>query len=646
MCSKSLNEVMVDKILCADSQIIVVNDPDALLSEEILEKLENSGYAILNFLDPISFRYRYERDFRDKNSKKLVIVVSSKYNDPHNLPFDILSKSVVLDFEVNTFFPKLSRTALLDLTPDEIAKLYEIMEEPRNELSTRETREFILRQLFDFDLSKKHSLIDFLSWLMKIHYSNIVIREEMAEFIYGTLKDNPELSEIPIKTLILNKESFLAFLQERWPVFLEGEVADRVCERSGIALEYPGPYDIPFDHPDLKVYIDTFFAEGLLEPVPVNDPERFEDSWISFGIDTKESERQRFGKLLEIVRKEMPATDSNFKEWASLAWRLAELSLHVYSSSASSEEKKEFLELQKEIDGRFLEWVLKKFSSLLTLISRDPVTVQNVLPQMRKRYVEKKKVALIVVDGMSILQWLILSKHLKEHKQISRRSILAFIPTLTSVSRKVIFSGKLPMYLGNVLSTSGEEKLWKEAWSGIIRNSEIAYLNEPGEKLLKDVEESIRKNARVLGIVVRELDEIMHGESLGMDGLISATKLLGNRGILSDLLKLLGVNDYHVILTSDHGNVFARGIGKPSEGVAAESKGERVRIYKNKSLRQTVHSRYPEAIAWRPIGLPENFFPLIARGRTAFTNFDEETICHGGITVDELIVPFIELWKG
>ncbi|AKI97040.1 BREX-3 system phosphatase PglZ [Kosmotoga pacifica] len=646
MRSKSLNEVMVDKILCAESRLIVVNDPDALLSEEVLEKLENSGYAVLNFLDPISFRYRYERDFRDKDSKKLVIVVSSEYNDPHNLPFDILSKSVVLDFEVSTFFPKLSRTALLDLTPDEIAKLYEIMEEPRNELSTRETREFILKQLFDFDLSKKYSLIHFLSWLMKIHYSNIVIREEMAEFIYRTLKDNPELSEIPIKTLILSKDNFLAFLQERWPVFLEGKVADRVCEGSNITLEYPGPYDIPFDHPGLKVYIDTFFAEGLLEPIPVNDPERFEDSWISFGIDTEESERQRFRKLLEIVRKEMPSTDSNFKEWTSLAWRLAELSLHVYSSSASSEEKKEFSELQKEIDGRFLKWVLKKFSSLLTLISRDPVTVQNVLPQMRKRYVEKEKVALIVVDGMSILQWLILSKHLKEHKQISQRGILAFIPTLTSVSRKVIFSGKLPMYLGSVLSTSGEEKLWKEAWSDIVRNSEIVYLNEPGEKLLKSVEESLRKDAKVLGIVVRELDEIMHGEILGMEGLISATKLWGNKGILNDLLKLLVANGYHVILTSDHGNVLARGIGKPSEGVAAESKGERVRIYKNESLRQTVHSKYPEAIAWGPIGLPEKFFPLIAGGRTAFTNLDEETICHGGITVDELIVPFIELWKG
>ncbi|MCD6450383.1 MAG: BREX-3 system phosphatase PglZ [Thermotogaceae bacterium] len=646
MRSKSLNEVLADKILCAESQLIVVNDPDSLLGEKVLEKLENSGYAVFNFLDPISFRYRYERDFRDKNPKKLVIVVSSDYNDPYNLPFDVLNKSIVLDFEVSTFFPKLSRTALLDLTPDEIAKLYKIMEEPRNELSTRETRELILKQLFDFDLSKKYSLIDFLSWLMKIHYSNIVIREEMAKFIYGKLKDNPELSEIPIKTLILSKDNFLAFLQERWPMFLKGKVAECVCEGSSIPLEYPGPYDIPFDHPDLKIYIDTFFAEGLLEPVPVNDPGRFEDSWISFGIDTEESECQRFRKLLEIVRKEMPSTDSNFKEWTSLAWRLAELSLHIYLSSASNEEREKFLELQKEIDKRFLGWVLRKFSSLLTLISRYPVTVQNVLPQVRKRYVEKKKVALIVVDGMSILQWLTLSKHLKEHRQISQRGILAFIPTLTSVSRKVIFSGRLPMYLGNVLSTSGEERLWKEAWSDIVRNSEIVYLNEPGKKLLKSVEESLRKNVRVLGIVIRELDEIMHGEILGIEGLISATKLWYNRGILKDLLKLLITNDYHVILTSDHGNVLARGIGKPSEGVAAESKGERVRIYKNESLRQTVHSKYPEAIAWKPIGLPENFFPLIAGGRTAFANFDEETVCHGGTTVDELIIPFVELWKG
>ena len=34
-----------------------------------------------------------------------------------------------------------------------------------------------------------------------------------------------------------------------------------------LQLEIPDPKELPFDHHDIKVYIDTLFLEGILQPV-------------------------------------------------------------------------------------------------------------------------------------------------------------------------------------------------------------------------------------------------------------------------------------------------------------------------------------------------------------------------------------------
>ena len=79
------------------------------------------------------------------------------------------------------------------------------------------------------------------------------------------------------------------------------------------------------------------------------------------------------------------------------------------------------------------------------------------------------------------------------------------------------------------------------------------------------------------------------------------------------------------------------------EGVLAETKGERVRIYSDQILRSQVFKKFPDAIQWPPIGLPENYFALIAPDRKAFISENKRTVAHGGITIEEIVVPFIHI---
>ena len=95
--------------------------------------------------------------------------------------------------------------------------------------------------------------------------------------------------------------------------------------------------------------------------------------------------------------------------------------------------------------------------------------------------------------------------------------------------------------------------------------------------------------------------------------------------------------------TQEAQGIECEGKGCPSEGVIAETRGERVRIYPTPELRSQVAGKFAFAYEWQPVGLPSDFFPLIAGGRDAFVNPSEQHIVgHGGISVEEVIVPLVK----
>ena len=77
--------------------------------------------------------------------------------------------------------------------------------------------------------------------------------------------------------------------------------------------------------------------------------------------------------------------------------------------------------------------------------------------------------------------------------------------------------------------------------------------------------------------------------------------------------------------------------------MVADLRGERVRVYPDRSLRARVKERFPDAIVWPPLGLPEDYLPLLAPGRSAFVQEGERIVGHGGISLEELVVPFVRI---
>ena len=652
------------------SRLTLVADPDGLLLEEsILQGIHERGFELIPYDDPIAFRYAYESKYRTRWDKgeltDLVVVLRAESSELSQLPYDLLQAGRKLSFSLADIFPNLSYPVLDELDRQYLDILFEaqIKHDP-GRMSDNATQDFILRHVFGIapELIKQDT--DLLRVLLRRHHSGHRIPPGLDERLISTLRQSGQFSEWPLESIVSNREEFFAFLQERWSVFLDKfayELKSKGHEsRVEDEPEFSGPLQIPFNHDDIRVYIDNLFAEGILRPVEHKDAALLSDKWVSVGIrvDPDFDRKQKFEKLLEIVESGIPSEEAIYSDWLQFSHRWAELRTvrhAIQEGNTQVENIEKFLDLEKQVDKRFDDWLEHRYSSLHNLpATTSPVMVHHI-PRVLSRVLEKsshRRVALVVIDGLSLSQWIIIRDTLKHQKpdiRFNEESAFAWLPTLTSISRQSIFAGKMPInFPANIYSTDKEQSLWQQFWADRgITNSEVGYRRGIKDDNYSSIEDIIHHSkVKVAGIVVNTVDNIMHGMQLGERGMYNQIQQWVSDGILIQMLTMLKESGFKTYITSDHGNIEATGIGRVSEGSIAETKGQRVRIYSDNNLRQRIHQKYPDAIPWKPVGLPDNCLPLIAPRRKAFVPEGEKIVSHGGNAIGEVIVPFITVsWK-
>jgi hypothetical protein len=116
-------------------------------------------------------------------------------------------------------------------------------------------------------------------------------------------------------------------------------------------------------------------------------------------------------------------------------------------------------------------------------------------------------------------------------------------------------------------------------------------------------------------------------------------------GGIGELLGSLLDLGYEITLTADHGNIHGSGIGKPNAGVIADERGERAHVFNNELTRAKFAQEYEGTIEWPQTGLPDDWRALLAPGRGAFVPVGQHTVGHGGIAMEEVIVPFVKITR-
>lgn len=527
-------------------------------------------------------------------------------------------------------------------------------------LGDNATKDFLLSRVFNLDAKLITQPSDLLRVLLQRHYRDQRIPKILEQRFIQILHQYGRFEDWPVETIMQDRESFFSFLQERWPIFLKHIMANKdstILEPPATyELEYTGPANIPFDHQDVRVYIDTLFLDGLLRPVEYPQASMAAQQWITVGVrlDPDADRLKRLEGLIGSVETAILTYDARYQEWFAFARRWAELIVlwHETNVQEQSTIEQQFYSLRKRVDTIFQAWVLKRYSSLHNLPSTPPVMVHHIAHDIAQ-YIQtapRAKVALIIMDGLAFDQWIILREVLSKQRpglKFRENMVSAWLPTITSVSRQSIFAGKPPLYYpGSIFNTEKEATLWTQFWIDHgFSQIQVAYKKGLGEGTnLAAIEELLsHPKIRVVGFIIDTVDKIVHGMELGTAGIHNQVRQWATQGFMIGLLDLLLQHHFDVFITSDHGNIEASGCGQVSEGVIVDLRSVRARVYSDKILRAQVQKRFPDAIEWPPFGLPENFLALLAPNRSAFIPVEKRVVGHGGISIEELIVPYIQV---
>jgi len=642
----------------------IVTDPDILFSEEkLVSQLKDKGFDLIEFKDSVEFRFFYESNYRKKeeSGNDLIVVLKGSRAKLDLLPYDLLTTGKTFHFSLSDIFPDLNYPVLQQIDRQHLDILFNAQKLNQERMGENATKDFILRHVFKISAELISTDIDLLQMLLRLHYSNLSLPEILSRRLIDVLNSLGKFQQWPLDEILVDEQAFYAFLQERWSVFLDvlkgkpdeiGENLDRY------GLKFNGPGILPFGHQDILAYIDNLFVERKLHPVIATSTKLDLTSWIKTGvrIPKKEDEENRLASLLDILEKQLPSEQSRHSDWTSFALKKAEFEALRLKGNHHFKDAR-LNELENKIDANFSIWFEKHFPSLMSLSPTHPVMLHHI-PRQMARCVDASnshRVALIVVDGLSLDQWVTVRENLESQLFLHGRNLVlretgvfAWIPSLTSVSRKALFAGKPPLYFpGSIHSTHNEKKLWQQFWEkyGLSR-FDVGFKKSLGKGDSVTVLDDLNlERIKAVGLVIDTVDKIMHGMQLGNAGMHDQIRLWCQTGYLSFLINHLCEKDFQVWLTSDHGNIECIGMGNPGEGVIAETRGERARIYPTQELRSLVAGRYPDTISWDPVGLPQDYYPLLAKGTNAFLTKGKKTVTHGGASLEEVVVPLIKFEK-
>ena len=633
------------------SRLTLVADPDGLLTEEgMLSAIRQRGFDLIPFDDPIAFRFAYESQYRslwDQGQKTdLVVVLRSTEQQLGRLPFDLLKLGRQLTFALHQLFPKLNYPVLYELDRsylDAIAKAYETHD--GDQLTERGTKDFVLMNCFGIvpKLIKTPAALSNL--LASLHAGKVRLPNFLNEYLLESLTKDLTFADWPLTEILPSREKFLRFLQDEWALYL------------GSIGEGGNQSRVPFYHEDVKAYIDTFFLDGSLKPIEHQDAASL-PAWVRPGVihDPKADAVRRFRALRLKFEGEIPSADASHRDWQQAAQRWAELVVLRWKWDEALEpaDRTAWPELQSKVEDAFGQWMMQRYGSLYNLpYHQQPVMVHQIPRFLAVERTRKKlaKIALVVLDGLSFDQWLVLRECLESSDPVLRfqdSTAFAWVPTLTSVTRQSIFAGEPPLYFPESIETTSKERShWLRFWEDHSLQRAgvelVTNLAGPADPRLEAVLAIPRLS--VLGVVWNKVDDIMHGMEMQTAGMHSHVRLWASQGHLQQLLGRLHQEGFVVYLTADHGNVTATGVGNPREGVLVETRGTRARVYDRPQFRDEVEAKYPESIRWPNYGLPKDRYVLLAGDLKAFTKEGDEIVAHGGISLEEVMVPFVVITR-
>ena len=612
--------------------VYIVSDEHRLLHDKRLQDLlEKQKCAIYFYDDPIVFRYVYETTLRHieraNRPTTLIVIQDRQFNQ---IPYDIYQDANCITLSLASIFPKFAGSIVQQCPTELYGEIYEAHSRCSSLLSDNGTIDFILRKVFSIDAVKFADEVSVVKAAL-IYFEGF--SEPLPRDFINYLSQMTKDVSSEVFGCFTSKDVLVRRLNEQWKVYIMSYLNDQLAEDSiGLHKSY-------FSDPYIRAHIGNFIS-----PIEVFSDKDYE-KWMLTGLIVKDANTEYIkSERKNLFRETYEAFDMT--DWIKFASGLGHIKSQLLKKEALDAEFK----AQAAIANKaFEQWMHSKYQDLSTLPLLPKPKMLHQIPWYLERELHSKA-ALIVMDGMSYTQWYQIREFLApDNWNFDESGVFSWVPTITPVARQAIFSGKVPReYADSINTTNKEGNLWKEFWiQQGLHEREIAYQKSLG---LKEFEKSefpfvISPFIKVYGAVIDVIDKFMHGAKQGDRTMTSELDNWLDTKYLQNLLELLHNEGFDIYVTADHGNVECQGRGRIFQGVTVESANQRLRIYQSDNIRKHTAAEHPDTLVWDNVNLPDDYYVLLAKNNDAFVPKNDRIITHGGIHIEEVIVPFVRIYR-
>ena len=337
----------------------------------------------------------------------------------------------------------------------------------------------------------------------------------------------------------------------------------------------------------------------------------------------------------------------------------------------------EAFEIQlKEANHQFAKFIAENYSDWLQN-SEGPVLSHKafeklVLPELKT----KQPTLLLMIDNLRYDQWKILAPQLNEYfSLVSEKAYFSILPTTTQYARNAFFAGETPQKISEKFphwwkndNDEGGKNLHEYDLLqvqlkrlGITRKSSFHKITQLQQchQLIKNLANHTHEG--ITTVVYNFVDMISHAKTemevikeLASDSKSyrSLTATWFKNSPLKELLKKASELGYQILLTTDHGTV---NVAAPSQVIGDKETGINLRYKSGKSLtfeaKDVLCCENPSAFEL-PSFYGINSRYIFARGDAYFVyknnlnyyaKLFKDTFQHGGISLEEMIIPFVVL---